>query len=142
MMNSGASVSDYLARQVAEHAEVVSRIAEGVRETFPQLVALLGESLAKAFPEYRKVSEGPTKINSLDAYEFRFVSVSRGTEKGDIQLWGRVVFLPSGVAGSETGATLSMLATSLAPELSGVNDVGSKGEIPVILDSFRFGKGN
>ena len=110
--------------------------------TFPQLVALLGESLAKGFPEYRKVSEGPTRINSLDAYEFRFVSVSRGTEKGDIQLWGRVVFVPSGVAGSETGATLVMLATSLAPELAGVKDVGSKGEIPVILDSFRFGKGN
>jgi hypothetical protein len=110
--------------------------------TFPQLVGLLGASLANGFPEYRKVSEGPTKINSLDGYEFRFVSVSRGTEKGDIQLWGRVVFLPSGVSGNQTGATLIMLATSLAPELSGVKDVGSKGEIPVFLDSFRFGNGN
>ncbi len=107
--------------------------------TFPQLVELLGASLAKGFPEYRKVSEGPTKINSLDAYEFRFVSVSRGTEKGDIQLWGCVVFVPTGVTGTQTGATLVMLATSLAPELSGVKDVGIKGEIPVILDSFRFG---
>jgi hypothetical protein len=115
---------------------------EADEPTFPQLVGLLGASLANGFPEYRKVSEGPTKINSLDGYEFRFVSVSRGTEKGDIQLWGRVVFLPSGVAGNPTGATLIMLATSLAPELSGVNDVGSKGEIPVILDSFRFGKSN
>lgn len=115
---------------------------EADEPTFPQLVELLGESLAKPFPEYRKVSEGPTKINSLDGYEFRFVSVSRGTEKGDIQLWGRVVFLPSGVAGNQTGATLIMLATSLAPELTGIKDVGSKGEIPVILDSFRFGKGN
>jgi hypothetical protein len=115
---------------------------EADEPTFPQLVGLLGASLANGFPEYRKVSEGPTKINSLDGYEFRFVSVSRGTEKGDIQLWGRVVFLPTGVSGNQTGATLIMLATSLAPELSGVKDVGSKGEIPVILDSFRFGKGN
>jgi hypothetical protein len=107
--------------------------------TFPQLVTLLGSTLANGFPEYRKVSEGPTKINSLDGYEFRFVSVSKGTEKGDIQLWGRVVFLPTGVEGSETGATIIMLATSLAPELSGVEDVGSKGEMPLILDSFRFG---
>jgi hypothetical protein len=107
--------------------------------TFPQLVTLLGSTLANGFPEYQKVSEGPTKINSLDAYEFRFVSVSRGSEKGDIQLWGRVVFLPSGVSGEQTGATLIMLATSLAPELSGVKDVGSKGEMPVILESFRFG---
>jgi len=106
---------------------------------FPQLVERLGSSLANGFPEYRKVSEGPTKINSLDGYEFRFASMSRGSEKGDIQLWGRVVFLPTGVSGDSTGATLIMLATSLAPELSGVEDVGTKGEMPVILDSFRFG---
>ena len=108
--------------------------------TFPQLVEILGASLAKGFPEYRKVSEGPTKVNSLDGYEFRFVSVSKGTEKGDLDLWGRVIFLPAGVSGEQTGATLILLATSLAPELSGVDDVGAKGEMPVILESFRFGR--
>ncbi len=113
---------------------------EADESTFPQLVEILGASLARGFPEYRKVSEGPTKINSLDAYEFRFVSVSKGTEKGDIDLWGRVIFLPPGVSGEQTGATLILLATSLAPELSGVDDVGEKGEMPVILESFRFGK--
>ena len=107
---------------------------------FPRLVELLSANLSKDFPEYRKVSEGPTKINSMDAYEFRFVSLSKGTEKGDIDVWGRVVFLPSGTTGQTTGATLIMLATSLAPELSGVDDVGAKGEMPVILDSFRFAK--
>lgn len=108
--------------------------------TFPQLVELLGSSLARGFPEYRKVSEGPTKVNGLDAYEFRFVSVSKGTEKGDLDLWGRVIFVPTGVPGEQTGATMILLATSLAPELSGVSDVGEKGEMPVILESFRFGK--
>lgn len=108
--------------------------------TFPQIVELLEGNLANGFPEYRKVSEGRTKVNSLDGYEFRFVSLSKGTEKGDIQLWGRVIFLPTGVAGEQTGATLIMLATSLAPELSSVEDVGEKGEMPVILESFRFGK--
>lgn len=107
--------------------------------SFPQLAEFLGSSLAKGFPEYRKISEGPTKVNSLDAYEFRFASVSRGTEKGDIQVWGRVVFLPPGTPGEQTGATLVMLATSLAPELTGIGDVGTKGEMPVILESFRFG---
>jgi hypothetical protein len=110
------------------------------KPTFPQLVKVLGTNLAKTFPGYKKVSEGPTKVNSLDGYEFRFVSVSKGSEKGDIQLWGRVIFLPTGVAGDQTGATLVMLTTSLAPELSGVQDVGEKGQMPVILESFRFGK--
>ena len=108
--------------------------------TFPRLVELLGNSLANSFPEYRKVSEGPTKVNSLDGYEFRFVSLSKGTEKGDLQVWGRVIFLPTGIEGQTAGATLIMLATSLAPELSGVEDVGEKGEMPVILESFRFAK--
>ncbi|CAN5737619.1 hypothetical protein BH20ACI3_BH20ACI3_27330 [soil metagenome] len=111
---------------------------EADNPTFPRLVELLGTNLAKSFPEYRKVSEGPTKVNSLDAYEFRFVSLSKGTEKGDLQVWGRVIFLPTGFEGQTAGATLIMLATSLAPELSGVEDVGEKGEMPVILESFRF----
>ena len=109
------------------------------KETFPVLVEKLSANLANSFPQYRKVSEGPTRINSRDAYEFRFVSLSTGTEKGDIQVWGRVVFLPTGVQGETAGATLIMLATSLAPELTGVQDVGQKGEMPVILESFRFG---
>jgi hypothetical protein len=97
-------------------------------------------SLAKAFPEYKKVSEGPTKVNSMDAYEFKWEGLSKGTEKGDLHLWGRVIFLPTGREGDTSGAILSMFTTSLAPELSSVEDVGTRGEAPVILDSFRFGK--
>jgi hypothetical protein len=108
--------------------------------TFPQLVQVMGTSLAGNFPEYQKVSEGPTRVNSLDAYEFRFTSVSKGSEKGDIHVWGRVIFVPPGVSGAQSGATLVLLATSLAPELSGVEDVGDKGQMPVILETFRFAK--
>jgi hypothetical protein len=107
---------------------------------FPKRAEELSALLAKNYPEYQKVSEGPTKINSMDAYEFRWKGLSKGTEKGDIQLWGRVVFLPTGTEGDSTGATLLMLTTSLAGELSSVEDVGTRGEMPVILDSFRFGK--
>jgi hypothetical protein len=112
----------------------------GDRQNFPQRVEEYSAALAKAFDDYRKVSEGPTKINSLDAYEFRWEGLAKGTEKGDVHLWGRVVFLPTGNEGDSAGATLSMLSTSLAPELSSVEDIGQKGEATVILDSFRFGK--
>jgi hypothetical protein len=106
----------------------------------PQKVEEFINSLAKSFPEYRKVSEGATKVNSMDAYEFKWEGMSRGTEKGDLHLWGRVIFLPTGKEGDATGAVLSMFTTSLAPELSSVEDVGTQGEAPVILESFRFGK--
>jgi hypothetical protein len=112
----------------------------GDLQGLPQRVEEFSSSLAKSFPEYRKVSEGATKVNSMDAYEFRWEGLSKGTEKGDLRLWGRVIFLPTGKEGDATGAILSMFTTSLAPELSSVEDVGQHGEAPVILDSFRFGK--
>jgi hypothetical protein len=109
---------------------------------FPRQVEQFSNSLAKAFPGYRKVSEGPTKINSLEAYDFKWEGLSKGTEKGDLHLWGRVVFVPKGIAGNGNGAVLTMFTTSLAPELSSVEDVGTRGEMPVILESFRFGGAN
>lgn len=112
----------------------------GDLRTFPARVEEISNSLAKTIPEYKKVSEGPTKVNSMDAYEFRWEGVSPGTDRGDLNLWGRVIFLPTGKEGDTTGATLSMLCTNLAGELSSVDDVGVRGEAPVILDSFRFGK--
>jgi len=114
----------------------------GDRPSYPKRVEEFSAQLAKAFPEYRKVSEGPTKVNSMDGYEFRWEGLSQMPERGEVHLWGRVIFVPTGKEGDTTGATLSMFTTSLAPELSSVEDVGTKGEAPVILDSFRFGKKN
>ena len=112
----------------------------GDLQTYSQRVEELSQSLAKNVLEYKKVSEGPTKVNSMDAYEFRWQGVAKDTERGDLNLWGRIIFLPTGNEGDTAGATLTMLCTSLAPELSSVEDVGEHGESPVILKSFRFGK--
>jgi len=107
---------------------------------YPRRVKEFSDALAKIFPEYQKVSEGPTKVNSMEAYEFRWQVLATNTDRGDLQLWGRVIFVPTGHEGDTAGATLTMLTTSLAPELSSVEDVGERGEAPVILQSFRFGK--
>jgi hypothetical protein len=112
----------------------------GDLSSFPARVEETSKALAKSIAGYKKVSEGPTKVNSMDAYEFRWEGLSPGTDRGDLNLWGRVIFLPTGNEGDSTGATLSMLCTNLAGELSSVQDVGERGEAPVILDSFRFGK--
>jgi hypothetical protein len=107
--------------------------------SYPKRVEEFSTRLSTQFPEYRKVSEGPTKVNKMDGYEFRWEGLSRGSERGDVHLWGRVIFVPTGKEGDTAGATLILFTTSLAPELSSVEDVGAKGEAPVILDSFRFG---
>lgn len=107
-------------------------------EVFPKLVESLKSRYAKSFPEFEVLSEGETTVNGIKGYEFRFQSISRETEKGDITLWGRVIFLPPGVEGKKNGVQLLMLTTSLAPELASADDVGVKGELPVILNSFRM----
>jgi len=112
---------------------------EGDRATFPGLAANLSSQFEKGFSEYKKVSEGPTTAGPYSGYEFRFESISRDTERGDIKIWGRVIFLPP-VDGGKSGVTLLMLATSLASELKSVDDVGVKGDLPMLLESFRFGK--
>jgi hypothetical protein len=109
------------------------------QEVFPKLVESLKSRYEKSFPEFEVLSEGETTVNGIKGYEFRFQSVSKGTEKGDITLWGRVVFLPPGVEGKKNGVQLLMLTTSLAPELTSADDVGIKGELPMILNSFKLG---
>jgi hypothetical protein len=113
---------------------------DGDLPNYPRRVEEVSNVLSKSIPEYRKVSEGPTQVNKMKAYEFRWVGFSKDTERGDLQLWGRVIFLPTGNEGDTTGATLTMLSTNLAPELASIDDLGVKGEAPVILESFRFGK--
>ncbi len=131
---------DYKQEKIAVGLYTITGKFDGDLPSCPQRVREFSNSLAKIIPEYRKVSEGPTNVNSMQAYEFRWQGLSKGTERGDLQVWGRVIFLPTGNQGDKAGATLTMLTTSLAPELSSVEDVGERGEVPVILQSFRFGK--
>lgn len=106
--------------------------------SFPQLAQQLSAQLQKGFPDYKKVSEGKTKINGLDGYEFRFQSHFAKTARAPVTVWGRVVLLPD--PNSKKGVTLTMLASSLAPEIKSAEDVGEKGQLPVIMKSFQFEK--
>ena len=107
---------------------------------FPALIKERNANLAGSYPDYQKLAEGRTTVNGIEGYEFRFKAFSKGTAKGDINIWGRVVFLPPGDKASTKGVTLYMLTTSLAPELKSEDDVGVRGELPIILSSFTLGK--
>ncbi|HXI61757.1 MAG TPA: hypothetical protein VNF70_03570, partial [Pyrinomonadaceae bacterium] len=113
--------------------------AEADRTAFSRLAENLSAKFEKTIDNYRKVSEHETKLGPYDAYEFRFAGRSQPTDKGQFEIWGVAVFVPP-VDGGKDGVTLLMLATSLAPELTSVNDVGVKGQLPMMLESFRFGK--
>jgi hypothetical protein len=109
------------------------------REMLPKSAGHLNDDLSHRYSDYKKVSEGKVRIGSYDGYEFRFtahVKAANGFMEKDI--WGRIVLLPG--TESRKGATLFMLASSASPDVHGPEDVGEKGELPGILDSFRFAK--
>jgi len=108
----------------------------GPKSMMPQFAQQLSDQSAKGFPEYKKVSEGETKIGPYEGYEFRFSS-HMTTGEGEADIWGRIVLIPSD--GSRKGAALVMLASSASPDVHGPEDVGEKGQLPIILNSFRFG---
>lgn len=109
----------------------------GPLSLMPQLATQLSNRFENGgdFPMYKKVSEGATHVAGLDAYEFRFTGhSSRSTE---LDLWGRAVLIPS--APGRKGVVLIMLGTSAGPILHSVDDLGEKGELPTILNSFTLG---
>jgi len=112
---------------------------EADKAVFPQVAKILSDQFAPNFSGYEKISEGETRIGNYDGYEFKFKSLSRHTAKGDVTLWGRAVMLPSGSPTRHTGPVLIMLASSLSPTVHSVDDVGVKGDLPIILNSFRVG---
>jgi len=103
------------------------------KQLMPKLAAQFNTQFAAQFPNYKKVSEGATKIGPYEGYEFRFTA-----KQNNVEFWGRVAMLPP-PAGQQRGVALVMIASDRAPELTGVSDVGEKGELPLILESFRFG---
>lgn len=105
------------------------------KQLMPKLATQFNQQFSSQFPNYKKISEGETRIGPYDGYEFRFTA-----EQNGVSFWGRVAMLPP-PSGQTKGVALVMIASDRAPELSGVEDVGEKGELPVILESFRFGSG-
>jgi len=110
----------------------------GQAELMPKLANDLSNQIAGSFPEYKKVSEGPTKIGNYDGYEFKFTSHNSDKTQGELDIWGRAVLIPGNE--ERRGAVLLMIATSAGDQLKGVDDLGNKGELPIILNSFHFAK--
>jgi hypothetical protein len=91
----------------------------------------MNDKFSRILPQYKKVSEGEVHIGAYEGYEFRFTYVFEAADR-----WGRVVWLPGD---AERGVELIMSATPASPNVHGLQDVGEKGELPIILNSFRFG---
>jgi hypothetical protein len=107
----------------------------GNEALYPQLVEELRKQFAEQFSGLTKVHEGKTKVGQYDGYEGLFTSTA-GTGADKVDVYTRVILLPT--PDGSKGVTLLMLGTSASPDLHAVDDVGKKGDLPSILDSFRF----
>jgi len=132
--SKGEFTLENLAVGFFKHANNPQRNAE----LLPKTVKVLSGQFAAKLTNYKKVSEGPTKIGEYSGYQFLFTSTMKTPAKGEIALWGRAVLLME--PKTTKGVALLMLASSLAPEIKGPADIGVKGELPAILKTFKFGK--
>jgi hypothetical protein len=107
-------------------------------DIFPQMVKESNETLKKLLPGYKLVSEGEIKVNGgWRAYEVKFQGSGKSESGETIDVWGRRLFMPAARAGIRSGFEITMLATSAADDVHGVDDVGVKGELAAILNSFE-----
>lgn len=110
--------------------------ARGNSQVLSKLVNQLSDQVSSNFPGFEKVSEGETTVNGFDGYELRFQREASQVSAGQLPYWGRIVLIPSSVDGAR-GVSLIMLATARAEGVSGIEDVGEKGELSGILNSFH-----
>ena len=107
---------------------------------FSQLAKETNETLKNLIPSYQTLSEGEITINGWKAYEMKFQGGGT-TENGEKMIvWGRRLFIPASRPGLRSGYELTMLATSLSPDVKSVDDIGVKGELVTVLETFEPGQ--
>jgi hypothetical protein len=110
------------------------------RPNFPKLVEKSNQDLQKSLGEsYAFVSEGETTIQNgrWRVYEVKFQSSSENERGEKITVWGRRLWLPVQSAGEPNGFVITLLVMSLSDEVKGVDEVGARGELARVLDTFE-----
>jgi len=109
------------------------------KENFPKLVAQSNKDLkALPIPNYKMVSEGNILVNNgWKGYEVKFRGSGIANNGEKLVLWGRRIWIPAARPGVKNGFVITMIATSLSDKVEGVEDVGVKGELSEILETFE-----
>lgn len=107
-------------------------------ENFQSLVTETNTTLKAIVPNYEMVSKGEITINNgWRAFEVKFKGTGKTANGENITLWGRRMFVPTAIRGLKNGYVITMLATSLSKEVQSVDDVGVKGDLSLILETFE-----
>lgn len=110
------------------------------KEIFPKLIDKSNKDLRAALGDnYKIVSQGEVNIQNgrWKVYEVTFQSAGKGADGKELRVWGRRIWLPTQNPSMRNGFVITMLATSLSPEITKVEDVGNKGDLATILETFE-----
>jgi hypothetical protein len=101
----------------------------------PQLLGSF-EGQVSTMPGYKRLSIGEaTTVNGIAGQQLTFSATPKiGDKTGN--MFGRIIILPQ--PGTAKGVVLVMLGTDVSGELTGIGDLGVKGDLPKILGSFKF----
>lgn len=106
------------------------------QELYRKVLTEIEGQFSQQFRDFRKVTDGPTKVGDYDGHEALYDGWVE-TEGQRVNVFMRAIFVPA--PGGGKGVSMMMIGTSLNPELEKADDLGTKGELPVLLNSFRFG---
>jgi serine/threonine protein kinase len=108
------------------------------RDDFPALVKETNKRLAEQLPNYRFVSEGEKTINGgWKVYEMKFEGTLPTKNGESVKLFGKRLFMPAMRQGIKSGFVITMLATPLSPNVQTIEDLGEKGELRTIMETFE-----
>ena len=110
---------------------------EGNRILYPVLISQLQAQFEQQFPGLNKVDEGETTIGSYEGWHALF-SASVGDASEPSEVFMRTVLLPT--PDGTRGVAIIMMGTDACSDISQPADLGVTGELPVIVNSFRFGE--
>ncbi|HYC92071.1 MAG TPA: hypothetical protein VEO54_22855 [Thermoanaerobaculia bacterium] len=106
------------------------------QELYRQVLGQIEGQFSQQFRDFRKVTDGPTKVGDYDGHNALYDGWVQ-VDGQRVNVFVRAIFVPA--PGGGNGVSMMMIGTSLNPELDEADDLGTKGELPVVLESFRFG---
>lgn len=110
------------------------------RAQFAVLKQKSDKDLSEILQRYNVISEGPTTIQNdrWKAFEVKFQGgVVRNDNGEQMLIWGRRFWIPIQRPGQKSGFVITLLATSLAADVSSVDQVAVGDEMAQILDTFE-----
>jgi hypothetical protein len=111
------------------------------RASLPAGTLALAGQFGASLQNYRIVSSGPARVGGYDSYGWRFTATAPGVNgEPPVQIYGRGdLILPPGAS---RGVTLVAMATSRAGDIHNAAEVGERGALKAILNSFRVATSN